>query len=219
MLLTCKYCGKTYDGAAGSSACASCVAERRKTTLAPRTCRTCNTVFMGGPRAWYCPDCRAERQKKSSRESKSRQSKGTQRALGSTDICTVCGKPYIINSARQRYCPDCRDEQYKIADRQAGLDWYAENGSANDRRAERNAAVVQLSCAICGKPLTQSSGGKKYCSRDCANAAIRERNRASKPRIPCPICGTVFAQTHGKKYCCRSCNAEAVKRRNRKRTD
>lgn len=111
MLLTCRICGKSYDGKASSSTvCPECAAEARKTTIRPRVCRMCGQTFPGGPRAWYCPECRADRKKELARK---RRETGTLRPLKSTDICARCGKEYIVNSGRQRYCPDCAAEATK----------------------------------------------------------------------------------------------------------
>ena len=64
MLRICRHCGKTYDGACGSSACPECVDIRRHNIIRQRVCRECGATFPGGPRAWYCPNCRQERERK-----------------------------------------------------------------------------------------------------------------------------------------------------------
>lgn len=108
MLLTCRICGKSYDGKADSSTvCPECAAEARKTTIRSRVCRECGQTFQGGPRAWYCPECRAERKK----EQKHRyQTAGAVRPIGSTDVCARCGQEYTVSNGLQKYCPDCADE-------------------------------------------------------------------------------------------------------------
>lgn len=112
-----------------------------------RVCRQCGAVFPGGPRAWYCPICRAERAKEANRRYKS---SGAARPLGSTDICTVCGKPYTVNSARQKYCPECAYEAVRAADRPASRAWNqahketyypAKNAKRNAERVENPEAV------------------------------------------------------------------------------
>ena len=106
-----------------------------------RVCRQCGAVFPGGPRAWYCPACRSERQREQNRRHKAN---GTDRPLGSTDYCAVCGKPYIVNSARQRYCADCAYEAVRAVDRPASRAWNqahkdtyypAKNAKRNAKRA------------------------------------------------------------------------------------
>ena len=112
-----------------------------------RTCRQCGSTFAGGPRAWYCPACREERAKESGRRYKA---SGAFRPLGSTDICTICGKPYTVNSARQKYCPDCAYEAVRAADRPASKAWneahketyyQAKNAKRNAERAANPEAV------------------------------------------------------------------------------
>lgn len=112
-----------------------------------RTCRQCGAVFSGGPRAWYCPSCRAERSKESNRRYKE---SGASRPLGSTDICTVCGKPYTVKSARQKYCLACAYEAVRAADRIASKEWNeahketyypAKNAKRNAERAANHEAV------------------------------------------------------------------------------
>lgn len=85
-----------------------------------RVCRQCGAVFQGGPRAWYCPECRADRAREASRRHKS---KGTIRPLGSLDNCSVCGKPYVVKSARQKYCPECAYDAVREVDRPASRAW------------------------------------------------------------------------------------------------
>lgn len=103
-----------------------------------RTCRQCGAVFRGGPRAWYCPSCRSERQREQNRRHKA---KGPDRPIGSTDICVVCGKPYIVNGSRQKYCPDCAYDAVRAVDRPSSRAW---NQAHKDtyypaRNAKRNA--------------------------------------------------------------------------------
>lgn len=166
-LKRCKYCGKDFvPTRKGQAACEDCLAAARSTTIRPRTCRACGTTFDGGPRAWYCPSCRAERQKESSRRARK---EGTKRPLGSIDHCVICGKEYVVNSARQRYCPDCAPEAYAAADREASKAWNA----ANDyyaKRAQSPRSGIRL-CVICGEPLPPNSGGVT-CSHECHRKRI-----------------------------------------------
>ena len=92
--------------------------QKGTSTLRMRVCRQCGIEFMGGPRAWYCPTCRIERQREQGRTCKQRQRKGQTRRLGSIDKCEICGKDYIVNSARQRYCPECAPDRIREVDRE-----------------------------------------------------------------------------------------------------
>lgn len=147
--------------------CPDCAAKSIKSTMRPRTCRQCGKVFDGGPRAWYCPDCRAERQREANRRQRE---KGTVRPLGSTDLCEVCGKPYIVKSARQRYCPDCAAEAVTAADNAQGRAYM------EDYRKERIRHTDRF-CKVCGAEIPPDSPEKYYCSDACRQKAKQESQR------------------------------------------
>lgn len=177
MLRICRKCRIEYDGDPGSTLCPSCVKDGRKTTIRDRTCRTCGIIFPGGPRAWYCPDCRADRQKEQAREAYHRKVAGNTRPIGSTDICTICGKPYIVASGLQRYCPSCAPGAWAEADRQQGREYYAAHGDADARRELRQAHTAELLCVICGKPY-KPIYASATCSPACS-AELARRNSAA----------------------------------------
>lgn len=160
----CKYCGKTYEGDPGSSACPECVADRKKTTIRDRVCRQCGRTFPGGPRAWYCPECRAERRRESAERQRRR---GTQRPIGSIDRCEVCGGEYVVNSSRQRYCPQCAAEACRRADREQSKAWNAANTTPEGRKTERKASSAEIPCAVCGKPFVPTGGPAVTCGPEC----------------------------------------------------
>ena len=169
----CKYCGAAYDGAPDSSCCPDCAKAQRETTLRDRTCRACGKIFPGGPRAWYCPACRLDRRREADRRHKRT---GTARPLGSTDACEICGRPYTVQSARQRYCPACAPEAVREKDRQASRDWNAENLTPEARRAVRQTAAAEIPCVICGKGFVPHDASVT-CSPSCS-AELTRRNRA-----------------------------------------
>lgn len=237
-LKQCKYCGKPFVPSRQAQAvCEDCLAAARSTTIRPRTCRACGTTFDGGPRAWYCPSCRAERQKEASRRARK---EGTKRPLGSIDHCVICGKEYIVNSARQRYCPDCAPEAYVAADREASKAWNA----ANDyyaKRAQSPRSGIRL-CVICGNPLPPGSN-VVTCSPECRKenltlsrrrAEANRRRRKSPTNTPhpdtpeatppqegkapaakiCCICGAEFIPNRGNQKYCKAC---AIKQGNESR--
>lgn len=161
--------------------------EKGTSTLRMRVCRQCGIEFMGGPRAWYCPTCRIERQREQGRTCKQRQRKGQTRRLGSIDKCEVCGKDYIVNSARQRYCPDCAPERYREVDREQGRGWlkravekHGENYLKEHMRRKkeswhRNNDREHI-CPMCGSVFLADTKNKKVCSEQCRNAAERYAN-------------------------------------------
>lgn len=160
----CSLCGAEFDGEKEQRLCPACrAAAKLDTVVRDRVCATCGITFPGGPRAKYCPACRAERKRDADRRHKRT---GAQRPLGSTDICTVCGKPYIVTSGLQRYCPDCAAQ----AVRQKVLPTKRAYAAANkDKNIQRKQQLKDASaiCAYCGKPYTPH-GPAVTCSPECA---------------------------------------------------
>lgn len=160
-LKKCLKCGKLFNTAKNSqSLCDECIAEGKATTIRPRTCRQCGAIFDGGPRAWYCPECRKIREKESAKRYRDN---GPTRPLGSIDRCSVCGKEYVVNSARQRYCPVCAPEAIREVDREASKKWNAENGFYDRTQLERSGQKI---CVICGKPVPPGTP-RVTCSDEC----------------------------------------------------
>lgn len=62
---------------------------------------------MGYPKSKRCPDCQRNADRARDRQIKA---SGPVRRIGDTDICVICGKPYVICGGLQRYCPDCAPE-------------------------------------------------------------------------------------------------------------
>lgn len=181
----CKYCGKTYDGDPGSSACPDCVAARKRTTIATRTCSVCGATFRAGPSSKFCPACLAERKKE---QAARRRRTGTLRPLGSTDKCQVCGADYIVKSGRQKYCPACAAEAIREKDRQQSRKWNAENTTPEARKAVRKAASAPVACVVCGKMFIPTDSAKT-CSPECSKAyhhakcsAWEKANRAERQK-------------------------------------
>lgn len=134
-----------------------------------RTCRQCGAVFKGGPRAWYCPNCRAERRRESAKKF---HQTGPARPLGSIDLCVVCGKPYIVNAARQKYCRDCAPDAVKVIDNAQSRAWNAENATPEYRRALRDKKLVPRICAVCGKEYIPHAPSLT-CSPECSKELQR----------------------------------------------
>ena len=161
----CRRCGKEYEGPSGSSLCPVCVkAQRHKSNLKMRTCRTCGAAFPGGPRAYYCPACRSERAKEANRRCKERKAAGKSRAIGSVDICSICGKPYTVASGQQKFCEACATEQRNA---QALARYHSDPDIVQKRRDLRAEGNPQSECIICGESYTQS-GNWLTCSSACS---------------------------------------------------
>lgn len=142
-----------------------------------RTCRQCGRTFPGGPRAWYCPDCRHLRALEFAAR---RRSKGNipERPLGSIDYCVVCGKEYVVNSARQKYCKDCAYEAVRRADRPASREWNQTHKAEYypARNAKRRKPRF---CVICGKPITVKTATITCDNPDCKLERRRQHQRAA----------------------------------------
>lgn len=162
--------------------------EKGMSTLRMRVCRQCGIEFMGGPRAWYCPTCRIERQREAGRKCRHRTIKGQTRRLGSIDKCEVCGKDYIVNSARQRYCPDCAPERVREVDREQGRGWlkravekhgeeYFKDHLKRKREFWHKQNDKKHICPMCGSVFVPDKKNKKVCSERCRHAAERYSNR------------------------------------------
>ena len=74
-------------------------------------------------------------------------------------------------------------------------------------------------CRRCGKPFVGTHGSQAFCSEECGNAAIMERQNAWRKRkrlkekrlliISCAECGADFrAVRKTQKYCCAECSRE-----------
>lgn len=110
------------------------------------------------------------------------------RPLGSTDICTICGKPYIVESGLQKYCPDCREAATRASIARRKNAYMAEKRkdpeAAAQMREAKQAALSPSLCATCGKPFI-SKFGAIYCCEACRKAGqkayIREYDRTRRP--------------------------------------
>lgn len=148
-----------------------------------RVCKQCGAEFFGGPRAWYCPDCRHERRREQTKQYREKKAKGlVERPLGSIDKCEVCGREYIVQSARQRYCKACAPERYREVDREQSRGWlkravakhgqdYFDDHLARKRKSWHKHNDKEHICPMCGK--ITPAGERKFCSDKCRNAAQR----------------------------------------------
>lgn len=170
MTRICQICGRIFDGDPAALKCPSCVKEAKSNTLRDRSCLACGKSFLGGPRAWYCPECRTERKKLQSRQFKARKRAGAVRVLGSTDICSICGKPYIVTGGLQRYCPSCAPDAVRTIDREQSRAWNAAHTTPEQRKADRRAATAQIQCVICNKLFTPAPcrANARTCSISCS---------------------------------------------------
>lgn len=182
----CRECGRIVTAEKSETLCQEC---REKlagsSTIRSRTCRACGALFPRGPRAWYCPSCRAERAKAANRESKARAKAGKTRKLGSTDICTICGKPYTVDGSNQRYCPDCAADTVRQIDREQGRKW-ANDHRENLRSRKKEWAQTRKVCVVCGTQFYTGTAAVT-CSSTCAKVmrsyrqAMADHKRRGSP--------------------------------------
>ena len=169
---TCKLCGREFQCNSTSAAiyCPECSPKAKAATvIRQRVCRQCGSTFPGGPRAWYCPACRIDRQAEAS---KKYHKNGAARPLGSMDNCEVCGKPYIVNSSRQRYCPECAPDTVKAVTNAQSRDWNAANATPEYRKELREKTKTPRLCVVCGKEYLP-----RYASFTCSPECDKEFTR------------------------------------------
>ncbi len=170
----CKKCGKIYmEKKEDSWYCPDCAAESCRNVIRRKVCAMCGKEFDGYPRSKYCPECRIIARREADRRHRKN---GTARPIGSTDLCENCGKPYTVNSARQRYCPDCRKTMWAENTRKYSREYnrqHAEELNAYKAEMRKDRRV----CAVCGKPFS-SPVTTVTCSPECA-AEQKRRIRAA----------------------------------------
>jgi len=77
-----------------------------------KKCQMCGNDFeTASNRALYCSDCRKKRQVEKNNAYKKRKSEGLSREIGSTQICPVCGKEFILKTGSQKACEECQPKQ------------------------------------------------------------------------------------------------------------
>lgn len=98
----CNRCGRSFYGDVDSLLCPECAQiMRTQNVVRERICVDCGVPFKGGPRVKRCSDCRKVAIVENSKHFKEN---GPIRAIGSVDICKLCGNKYIVKSSRQKYC-------------------------------------------------------------------------------------------------------------------
>lgn len=72
-------------------------------------------------------------------------------------------------------------------------------------------------CMECGKPLTQGSKHKTFCSRSCKskwwNKHPHMLTKQTASAFVCPVCGKEFSDYGRRFYCSRACYAEARRKK------
>lgn len=202
--IKCQKCGAIIEATGAECFCPRCREEiKTSSSLRVRTCKSCGAEFLGGPRAWYCPECRRERQAAQHRESLARGRAGTTRKIGSTGICAICGKEYIVASGTQKYCPECAKDAVKEIDRQQAREYAAEHANEFRERKKQRAQGRRV-CRVCGKSFYAPSPAVT-CSPECA--AIWRSYQMAQADVKRGREGRehdleYFGQLHGRKELC-----------------
>lgn len=167
----CKDCGKIFlCSSCDTCLCSDCHAAAQKAAqFRSLTCSTCGKEFVGAPSSKYCPVCAREAKRQASAKCKHSM---TKRPIGSTDICTVCGKPYIVLSGNQRYCKDCSAAATKAAIA-AHKKAYAAAHKEEIAARRKAARIDRKVCVICGK--TFGGTPSVTCSPECAKEYKHQR--------------------------------------------
>lgn len=177
----CKNCGEIFEVPTGKDMylCEECAKKSKiNSVLRERICKICGASFMGYPRSFFCPECSAERKRQQKKIYNRRQ---PARPLGSTDICKTCGKPYIVNSGRQRYCPECSKEQVNKNIREHKREYMAKNADKSSK-LKLDIRGKRYICPICGKEFEKHTSAAT-CSMECERELKRRRqNRADIKR-------------------------------------
>lgn len=195
----CEYCWKPLAGqreAFCSEACraAASAADARRANMElgrfrgshnePRekVCVDCGGHYLGYPRSMRCPSCRAEAERKALQAYRERKRAGKARAIGSTDLCEVCGKPYTVAGGLQRMCDACAEERKNaraLASYHAGKDAYRGRRSAlRAETTDQAARTRRKRCPTCGEDFTPDARHRVYCSDACAAARTMARGNA-----------------------------------------
>lgn len=173
----------------------------------PKTCTTCGTVFPGGPTAKYCPVCRAERIRENDRKRHQRKLAGQIRHIGSTDLCTICGKSYEVKSGYQKYCEPCAVAEAKRRRHEAWVVEYYGDPAKRQKYLQRSRRWAEDNKDRMAGIL------RLHYERRLEKIKDRRRKRYGVKLRPlgrteaCPKCGNNFmVRERNQKYCdvCRS---------------
>lgn len=172
----CKRCGRAFEPASKHTyLCPECHdAAKAAGVVLGRICRTCGATFPGGPRAWYCPDCRAERKRA---QAAAYARRGVSRPIGSSDRCEVCGKPYTVQSGRQKYCPDCAQVVVPQAIRDHKRQ-YAADHAVQMAKYKADMSSNRHVCIICGT-VFDADTVTVTCSPDCDKIRKQRHQQAA----------------------------------------
>lgn len=165
-LRACMMCGKPFYGAHDHFYCPIC-AEDRKINKPPlaKICKDCGVEFIGYSNERRCPICAEAALQESYRQYWDKG--GTQRPIGNTDKCILCGKEYTVKSSSQKYCSDqCRRMAYIPKQKEQNKIYYRTSYRVAELK-QRRQQVTNI-CVYCLQPFKKSnSSSTNTCSDYC----------------------------------------------------
>lgn len=161
VIRACRDCGAPIALGSDRWYCEDCVKKRKSKTTREMVCPDCGVTFIGYPRSKRCPACAKIRSKEID---KKRKKSGTERPLGSTDKCQVCGKDYVVTSGRQKYCPDCARQAVLDLQKTYKVEYNRASGMYEERQRIRD--EQERICAYCGIKY-HSKSPSNTCSEYC----------------------------------------------------
>lgn len=165
-LRECMTCGKPFYGSHDHFYCPIC-AEDRKINKPPlaKICKDCGVEFIGYSNERRCPRCVEAALQESYRRYWDKG--GTQRPMGSTDKCVLCGKEYTVRNGLQKYCSDeCRSMAYVPKRKEHKKIYYRTSVRAAEFK-QRRKQVTNI-CVYCLQPFKKCIGSPtNVCSDYC----------------------------------------------------
>ncbi len=179
-LRACMMCGKPFYGALDHFYCPTCT-EDRKINKPPlvKICKDCGVEFIGYSQERRCSRCAEAAFQESYRRYLNQ---GTQRPLGSTDKCILCGKEYIVRSSSQKYCSaECR-RKASIPKQREYQRIYKRTSKRMAELRQRRKQVANI-CVYCCRPFQKTKGSTtNVCSDYCRAEHRKIKNYESDVR-------------------------------------
>ena len=160
----CVSCGKPFYSGSDHYFCPACAEDRKINKPAiEKICKDCGIKFWGYSSEWRCPKCMEAAREESYRKYWAKG--GTERPMGSTDKCILCGKEYTVTSSSQKYCSsECRKIAFQPRAKARSREYYrTSEWSAKNKQRRKNAKKI---CVYCLQPFTRCTRSNT-CSDYC----------------------------------------------------